>query len=150
MSKVVSRSCCSTAGAGGVSAPALVDIASSLQVYSRKMHFRVPLYARPFGASSHLPFQNFWDAMARIASKIRAPASCAVCVPSTMVPQLMSISSDMRLYREVFDAILREGVGLQPKTDPLPVVKQMTLAPLATCPVAETGSKPGESMKTRP
>src|SRR5713226_6978542 len=83
-------------------------------------------------------------------NRFKDPASCAVCVPSTMVPQLMSISSDMRLYREVFDAILREGVGLQPKTDPLPVVKQMTLAPLATCPVAETGSKPGESIKTRP
>ena len=67
-----------------------------------------------------------------------------------MVPQLRSMSSDMRLKRVVLEAILREGVGLQPKTEPLPVVKQMMLAPLATWPVAETGSKPGESMKTRP
>src|SRR5216683_3109807 len=166
MSKVVSRSCCSTAGAGGVSAPALVAIASSLQVYSRKYIFtylskllgrhdyKVALWSQGWNSSSPKPWTSLRvslpDAMARISSKIRAPASCPVCVPSTMVPQLMSISSDMRLYREVFDAILREGVGLQPKTDPLPVVKQMTLAPLATCPVAETGSKPGESMKTRP
>src|ERR1700730_17358372 len=53
MSKVVSRSCCSTTGAGGVRVPAFVAIASSLQFYSRK-HFRVHLYARPFGAPSHV------------------------------------------------------------------------------------------------
>jgi len=37
-------------------------------------------------------------------------------------------------------ASFKDGVGLQPNTEPRPVVKQMTLQPPATCPVAETGS----------
>jgi hypothetical protein len=40
----------------------------------------------------------------------------------------------------VFVANFRLGTGLQPKQDPLPVVKQITLAPEATCQVTETGS----------
>ena len=47
-------------------------------------------------------------------------------------------------------ASFKLGAGLQPKTEPRPVVKQTTLAPAATCPVTETGSYPGESMKTNP
>src|SRR3546814_13591759 len=43
-----------------------------------------------------------------------------------------------------------DGDGLQPYTDPRPVVKQITFAPPATCPVADTGSYPGVSMKTKP
>ena len=37
-----------------------------------------------------------------------------------------------------------------PNTDPRPVVKQTRFAPPATWPVAETGSKPGVSMNTKP
>ena len=40
----------------------------------------------------------------------------------------------------MFDASLIEGVGLEPKADPRPVVKQGMLAPPATWPVADTGS----------
>src|SRR5260370_25938126 len=56
MSKIVSRSCCSTAGVGAVSAPAFVAIASSLQIdsYSRKGYFRVHYYARPFRGMAHV------------------------------------------------------------------------------------------------
>src|SRR5215475_9106502 len=43
-----------------------------------------------------------------------------------------------------------EGTGLQPNTEPRPVVKQMTLHPPATRPVIETGSWPGVSMNTKP
>src|SRR5260370_13572617 len=100
MSKVVSRSCCSTAGAGGVSAPALVAIDSSLQVYSRKCTFaylfmldlsaqartylskllgrhdyKVALWSQGWNSSSPKPWISLRvglpDAMARISSKIR-------------------------------------------------------------------------------
>ena len=67
-----------------------------------------------------------------------------------IAPQLTSISSVIRSYIGVLVAILIEGTGLNPKTEPRPVVKQMMFAPDATCPVAEVGSKPGESMKTKP
>ena len=47
-------------------------------------------------------------------------------------------------------ASLIEGTGLQPKTEPRPVVKQMTLQPPATRPVIDTGSWPGVSINTKP
>src|SRR6201996_9165593 len=43
-----------------------------------------------------------------------------------------------------------DGDGLQPKAEPRPVVKAISVAPEATWPVAEQGSKPGLSMNTRP
>src|SRR5271166_6978515 len=43
-----------------------------------------------------------------------------------------------------------DGVGLQPKAEPRPVVNARMFAPPATCPVADTGSKPGVSMNTKP
>ncbi|MNW06760.1 hypothetical protein D3C71_2032220 [compost metagenome] len=60
------------------------------------------------------------------------------------------MSSLKRSYMAVLVASLIEGTGLAPNIEPRPVVKQMTLAPPAICPVAETGSKPGVSMNTIP
>lgn len=45
-------------------------------------------------------------------SKMRRPASSMVSVPSTMVPQLMSMSSRMCSYMGVLVAILMQGAGL--------------------------------------
>src|ERR1700723_299343 len=50
---------------------------------------------------------------------------------------------------ELEDSLI-EGEGLQPKAEPRPVVKAIIVAPDATWPVAEQGSKPGLSMNTRP
>ena len=47
-------------------------------------------------------------------------------------------------------ATLIDGVGLQPKQLPRPVVNTTTLAPPATIPVTLGGSKPGVSMTTKP
>ena len=62
----------------------------------------------------------------------------------------MSISSFCFTQRSVFDDNFMHGEGALPKALPLPVVKQIRLAPLAICPVALIGSYPGESIKTRP
>src|SRR5438034_193118 len=69
---------------------------------------------------------------------------------SSPTPELMSMSSSMWRYTREFVASLMDGTGLQPKTDPRPVVKQMMLHPPATRPVIETGSWPGVSMNTKP
>src|SRR5690349_13640172 len=79
-------------------------------------------------------------AVSSIFWKIRSPTCCTVSSPVTTVPQLMSMSSSIRWYIGVLVASLMEGVGLQPKTLPRPVVKQSRLAPPATWPVAPTGS----------
>src|SRR3546814_7557707 len=44
-----------------------------------------------------------------------------------MPPQLMSMSSAMRLYMAVLVASLMDGEGLKPNTEPRPVVKQTML-----------------------
>src|ERR1700722_13009420 len=62
----------------------------------------------------------------------------------------MSMSSLIRAWISVLDDSLIDGDGLQPKAEPRPVVKAIMVAPEATCPVAEQGSKPGLSMNTRP
>ena len=67
-----------------------------------------------------------------------------------MRPALKSMSSLMRSNIGVFVAILIDGAGLNPKTDPRPVVNSTRLQPLATSPVTEAGSLPGESMKAKP
>ncbi len=50
------------------------------------------------------------------------------------------MSSSILLYIDVLVANFKLGTGLHPKHEPLPVVKHITLAPDATCPVTETGS----------
>jgi hypothetical protein len=60
------------------------------------------------------------------------------------------MSSVIRKNIEELVDSLRLGTGLHPKTELLQVVKQTTFAPDATCPVTETGSYPGESIKTKP
>src|SRR5262249_36767593 len=80
------------------------------------------------------------DAVARISRKILSPASCTVMDPSRISPALKSMSSSMRAYIGELVASLSDGDGLQPYTEPRPVVKQIMFAPPATCPVAETGS----------
>jgi len=60
------------------------------------------------------------------------------------------MSSIIQLYIGELVASLRLGTSLKPNTEPLPLVKQTTFAPDATCPVTETGSHPGESIKTKP
>ena len=62
----------------------------------------------------------------------------------------MSMSSSMLPVHGVFVASLMEGAGLQPNTEPRPVVNTTMFAPPATRPVTETGSWPGVSMKTKP
>ena len=73
--------------------------------------------------------------------KKRAPASWIVSVPSITVPQLKSRSSSWWTKSGVLVASLRDGAGLQPYAEPRPVVKQIRLAPPATCPVAEVGQR---------
>src|SRR5581483_485113 len=89
------------------------------------------------------------EATARISSKICLPTTSSG-VPSRTTPALMSISSIMCWYRGELVAILIDGAGLQPNTEPRPVVKTRTLAPPATMPVIDTGSYPGVSMTTKP
>ncbi|MNV83182.1 hypothetical protein D3C71_1769690 [compost metagenome] len=62
----------------------------------------------------------------------------------------MSMSSLSFSNIAVLVASLTQGTGLAPNIEPRPVVKQIRLAPPAIWPVAETGSKPGVSMNTRP
>ncbi len=71
-------------------------------------------------------------------------------VPSMISPQLMSMSSSWHCHKAVLLASLSEGVGMKPKAEPRPVVKQIRFAPLATWPVTAHGSKPGLSMKVKP
>src|SRR5260370_20826622 len=103
-------------------------------------NYKVAPWSQGWNSSSPKPRTSLRvslpDAMARISLKILAPACSTVSSPSMMGPQLMSMSSDMRLEREVLEARLWDGVGLQPKTEPRPVLKQMTLATLATWTVA--------------
>src|SRR5690242_10262824 len=73
-----------------------------------------------------------------------------LAVPVAMGPQSMSISSRIRRKISLLDDSFIDGEGLQPKAEPRPVVNAISVAPEATCPVAEQGSKPGLSMKTRP
>lgn len=80
------------------------------------------------------------DATASRRSKISRPFSSTVESPSMMSPQLMSMSSCMRLNMRVLVASLIDGAGLEPKQDPRPVVNATRLAPLAICPVAPMGS----------
>src|SRR4029453_13078554 len=89
------------------------------------------------------------DATATISSKICRPTSGSG-VPSRITPQLMSMSSDMWRYIRLLVASLIDGTGLQPNTEPRPVVKQIMLQPPATRPVIDTGSCPGVSMNTKP
>src|SRR5690606_6605729 len=90
------------------------------------------------------------DAIANTSAKIFSPHSCSEYSPSRMPPQLISTSSFIRSYKGVLLDSLAQGTGLQPNAEPRPVVKQITCAPEATCPVADTGSKPGLSINTRP
>ena len=50
------------------------------------------------------------------------------------------MSSDIFSYMAELVESFRLGTGLHPKQDPRPVVKQITFAPDATCPVTDTGS----------
>src|SRR5437879_373086 len=89
------------------------------------------------------------EATARTSSKICRPTTGSG-VPSRITPQLMSMSSDMCRYMRLLVASLIEGTGLQPKTEPRPVVKQIMFQPPATRPVIDTGSCPAVSMNTQP
>src|SRR5437879_13629550 len=91
----------------------------------------------PTPESSLLLF--FPEATATTSSKICRPTASSG-VPSRMTPQLMSMSSAMCRYMSELVASLLDGTGLQPNTEPRPVVKQMMLAPPATRPVIDTGS----------
>ena len=90
------------------------------------------------------------EAVRRNSSKMRWPISCTDAVPSRISPQLMSMSSSSLLNIGVLVASLMDGAGLEPNIEPRPVVKAIRLAPPAIWPVADTGSKPGVSMNTKP
>ena len=89
------------------------------------------------GTNSSEPIPNFSDfdnspeAVAKIKSNISCPISWIVASPSTIRPQLMSISPAIRSNIVVFVANFKHGVGLHPKTEPRPVVKQAMLAPVS-------------------
>ena len=108
------------------------------------------------GANSCLPkfktslFVFFPEAKEINSSKISFPISSMFFSPSITAPQLISMSSFILLYKFELVASLIDGVGFAPKHDPLQVVKAIRFAPPAICPVAETGSKPGVSIKTNP
>jgi hypothetical protein len=55
------------------------------------------------------------DATASMSSKICRPAAWTVAVPSTMVSQLRSISSDTRAYISVLVDSFGQGAGLGPE-----------------------------------
>ncbi len=94
-------------------------------------------------SSSPTPFDSLLVflplATSRISSKIWAPTS-STGVPSRITPALMSMSSIIWSYVGEFVATLMDGAGLQPKTEPRPVVNTQTFAPPATMPVMLTGS----------
>src|SRR5215470_5986425 len=121
-------------------------------VVSEPRHITGPMIQ---GANSSSPtplsslFVRLPDATATMSSKICRP-TVGSGVPSRMTPQLMSMSSCMWRYMSEFVASLMDGTGLQPNTEPRPVVKQMRLQPPATRPVIDTGSWPGVSMNTNP
>jgi hypothetical protein len=50
-------------------------------------------------------------------------------VPLTIRPALRSMSPGIRSNIWLFGAILIDGVGFAPKTEPRPVMKQTTVAP---------------------
>src|SRR5665811_1137691 len=60
------------------------------------------------------------DATAMMRSKISSPTWVSPAVPSTIRPQLMSMSSAIRWYICVLVASLIDGVGRHPNTDPRP------------------------------
>src|SRR5262245_59024103 len=66
----------------------------------------------PYPHNSLLDFSP--EAVFRTRSKKRAPTSAIVSFPSTIVPQLMSMSSSCRRNSGVLVASLSEGAGLQP------------------------------------
>lgn len=68
------------------------------------------------------------EATRLISSKSSRPTAAIVAVPLTMRPALRSMSSTIRENISVLEAILINGVGLPPKTDPRPVVKHTTVA----------------------
>lgn len=68
-----------------------------------------------------------------------------VAVSSMMLLQLMSVSS-WRTQVTVLLAGFSDVEGMQPKAEPRPVVTQISLAPGATRPLAEIGSKPGDTV----
>ena len=78
-------------------------------------------------------------ATAIISSKISCPTSWTDA-PSRIRPALMSMSSIIQSNIGLFEAILIQGTGLQPKQLPRPVVNTSTLAPPATIPVIDAGS----------
>ena len=80
------------------------------------------------------------DSVRGIRRKMRSPFPLTLAPPSRISPQLMSMSSAMRLYIAVLVASFRLGAGLQPKQEPSPVVKPIILAPLPPLPVTDTGS----------
>src|SRR4026209_2310920 len=89
------------------------------------------------------------DATATISSKICRP-TWASGVPSRLTPQLISMSSHRCRYIKLLVASLIDGTGLQPNTEPRPVVKQIMLQPPATRPVIDTGDGPGGAKKKKP
>src|SRR5882724_1609908 len=76
-------------------------------------------------SSSPTPESSLFDflpeATATISSKICRPTTGSG-VPSRITPQLMSMSSSMWRYISELVASLIEGTGLQPNTEPRPVV----------------------------
>ena len=74
---------------------------------------------------------------------MRWPICSIVSSPSSITPQLMSMSSSRRWYIGVLLASLIDGTGFAPNIEPRPVVKQIMFAPLAIWPVAEHGIESG-------
>src|SRR3546814_10177740 len=109
------------------------------------MILRPPSSTRPDTRFPYSPLYLSPQATSRILSKISWPTCTTVFSPSAMPPQLMSMSSAMRLYMAVLVASLMDGEGLKPNTEPRPVVKQTRLAPEATCPVTEQGRSEGHT-----
>src|SRR5262249_13088552 len=107
---------------------------------------RVGPIAHGANSSSPTPLASLFVflplATARISSKICRPTS-STGVPARITPASTSMSSVMCRYSGVFVATLIDGTGLQPKTEPRPVVNTSTFAPPATIPVMLTGSYPG-------
>src|SRR4026208_71597 len=89
------------------------------------------------------------DATATISSKICRPA-WASGVPSRITPQLIFMSSDRWRYIKLLVASLIDGTGLQPNTEPRPVVKQIMLQPPATRPGSDTRARRAGVLNNEP
>lgn len=142
---------------------AAADIPAGTMIHNHNMAFREfdrdYAHARDFRPVELLPeaeratFQGIVRADGSVATRNFIGVLATVNCSATVVHKIAEWFTPERLaeYPNVDGVIaLAHGTGLAPNIDPRPVVNAIRFAPPATWPVADTGSKPGVSMNTRP